>query len=92
MIELGLFGTQRQRRFRCYHDEDDGEHWYVGFEPLDDGEEALLREWCEEMIGAEDEAWGLDFDEFYSQMSAGSMFWFRSAADRLLFRMAWSPI
>jgi hypothetical protein len=91
-VHMGRFGDARSRRFRCYHDDESDGYWYVGFEPLDDVEELILRDWCEEMIGVEDEDWGLDADEFYSYMSAGSMFWFKDATDRLLFRMAWSPI
>jgi hypothetical protein len=91
-IHMGGFGRERGRRFRCYHDDEDNGHWWVGFEPLDDNEEMILRHWCEENIGTEDKDWGLDADEFYSYMSAGSMFWFKTADDRLLFRMAWSPI
>lgn len=88
MIVMGQFGGEKIARHSPYLVEQIDDRWYVGIPP-DDIVEARLSSWCEQMIGDPDEAWGLDYDEFYSPLSCGLMFWFADETSFDLFRMAW---
>lgn len=78
------------RYSECYFDEPIDDRFYVGMRPdSDDG--FHYRDWCDENIGLEDVEWGMDYDEFYSPLSQGFMFWFLTDRDRILFRLRWAP-
>jgi len=76
-----------QKRFNIQPyllEEHDG-RWYVGIPP-DDIIESQLRRWCDEVIGEYEVEWGVDYDEFYSPLTSGTLFWFTSEESLFLFR------
>ena len=87
-----LIRMKREMKFGCYFDEELDGRYHVGLRPGMRDEEHILIDWCEENVGDHDIHWGFEWDEFYSHLCSGMMYWYADEASRLCFRLRWAPL